>query len=76
MSPKCIPKELIEFSTISNGSTEREGKTRSICYAHEEMNTNLISKEKAHVLPGSIIVMETGSVNRLCAFESSAGGRG
>ena len=21
MSPKCIPKELIEFSTISNGST-------------------------------------------------------
>src|SRR5881296_425189 len=23
---------------------EREGKTRSNCYAHEEMNTNLISK--------------------------------
>jgi transposase len=44
----------------------RKGKTRSICYADEEMNISLISKEKMHVLPGSMIVMETGGVNRLC----------
>ncbi|HEX6551876.1 MAG TPA: hypothetical protein VF026_03875 [Ktedonobacteraceae bacterium] len=42
---------------------EREGKDRSICY-DEEMNVSLIMKEKACVLPRSIIVMGAGSVNQ------------
>src|SRR5437899_219082 len=33
---------------------------------------SLIFKEKAHVLPGSIIVMEAGSVKGLCPLEQSA----
>ena len=52
----------------------REGKDRRICY-DEEMNVSLIMKEKACVLPRSIIVMGAGSVNRLRAFEQSAGAR-
>src|SRR2546430_5214678 len=52
----------------------REGKDRNICY-DEEMNVSLIMKEKACVLPRSIIVMGAGSVNGLRAFEQSAGAR-
>jgi len=39
---------------------EEKAKTRAICYDDEKMNISLISKENAHVLPGSIMEMEAG----------------
>ncbi len=70
VSPWPAPERERPLSSIGFLG-EREGKNRWICY-DEEMNINLIIKEKARDLPGSIIVMETGSVKRLCPFEQSA----
>jgi hypothetical protein len=49
----------------------REGKDRSICY-DENMNISPHQEGERHVLPGSIIVLEAGSVKRLCALEPPA----